>query len=1094
MAYTGTGTQDSPIAIDDSEDEVVQELEGTRSSPDGDVQYLGRVFKQTHEDPPVQKKRKRTSSFIEQLAPVAGPSHVPPMENRLSQPESKKARKRRRKLERQAAEEARLQGLGWLNNPIPFAPGLPQWPTQFPIQSVYIPSYPVMTNHAYPSMDPGDFYNFVGEEDAGYYNYPIPSPPLEGSASKWVSSMAMAVDPVDEAGEEALLPPLPPPTPPPPLPPPLARPPSPRAPLHVTDAPINKPMEHHPTPPMPIGMVPDPDPKSKRGTFVINNTMKEAGTDRHKRRRNYMPNPARTLVMENLPKTHRTSDFVNNWSRKACGALPVHVFIDTSGAKTLIEFSTAELARKAWNSPRLGSNVAGVKNFVKGQPREDLIRVWWYRVDGIGAGAGVGEIEEGEIEDDVADTPQEEGEHELPPPLPPPLLQLHVETKREKKARLAKEREEKKLRKEHKLRLLQEERQAFEQKLVASHEGLRNDSLVHPLPTNDFNPSATQGNTVNGHPLPAAPSLPLPPAVPPPAPVSMLPLPSRRPLVSGSSQPSGQSELGVYRTAFGSSLLLEAHNGHDDNDSIASSTGRRSPSPSAGPSVPVPASKFFVASTSGQGDDLDDYEEADMDVEVDDAPLPPPTSSLPLIPPLVHSLPPRPTPLIRAAKQRGAVQKLPLAHRQPPDSAPNNLTARLSLQQPPPKPLPSKPHVPQNKSVQPPAAQRPPHVSSTAIASPASAIAALSSPSSGASSPTIPSEPKAMKNAPTQPSFTKRALLARQKELEERIAKSKMELAAAAASKTGTAPVTMPITPRPQSPAPLSQQPQQFTKPAMDLGDKQAMEDRLRKLVLQSQKARGKPTPPSTASSTGVSSAPSLSPTPVTPSPIDEMPHSNAAQDDSIVTMSSFSLEDMAISFITQTIETIKAQPPSVPSAPNPPALALPPTSSPSSTPTPTTNTGSTATSAPLESAPGVTAKAVPTSNNGNDRERQELAAKQRRLEMHISESKALMARLSQARNKEEKDSILRVMREKSRLFEENRNVDAHQQPPSRPTSTVPAGITAKATTTSVTGATIGKLQSTSFQFSRLCGNQHDAGILILSDDSDDDDMEDDEG
>ncbi|KAF8155945.1 hypothetical protein B0H34DRAFT_620000, partial [Crassisporium funariophilum] len=46
---------------------------------------------------------------------------------------------------------------------------------------------------------------------------------------------------------------------------------------------------------------------------------------------------------------------------------------------------------------------------------------------------------------------------------------------------------------------------------------------------------------------------------------------------------------------------------------------------------------------------------------------------------------------------------------------------------------------------------------------------------------------------------------------------------------------------------------------------------------------------------------------------------------------------------------------------------------------------------------------------------RLELAAKHKRLEQHINESKALMAQLSQAKTKQEKDSILKVMRTKSR-------------------------------------------------------------------------------
>ncbi|KAJ6562607.1 hypothetical protein B0H19DRAFT_888642, partial [Mycena capillaripes] len=78
------------------------------------------------------------------------------------------------------------------------------------------------------------------------------------------------------------------------------------------------------------------------------------------------------------------------------------------------------------------------------------------------------------------------------------------------------------------------------------------------------------------------------------------------------------------------------------------------------------------------------------------------------------------------------------------------------------------------------------------------------------------------------------------------------------------------------------------------------------------------------------------------------------------------SLDDLAVSFITETIQTLM-----------PGASAFPP-------PPPPTSTAA-------------------------------LAAKQRRLEEHIAESKTLMAQLTGARSKQEKERILAVMRERSR-------------------------------------------------------------------------------
>jgi hypothetical protein len=75
------------------------------------------------------------------------------------------------------------------------------------------------------------------------------------------------------------------------------------------------------------------------------------------------------------------------------------------------------------------------------------------------------------------------------------------------------------------------------------------------------------------------------------------------------------------------------------------------------------------------------------------------------------------------------------------------------------------------------------------------------------------------------------------------------------------------------------------------------------------------------------------------------------------------SLEDLAISFITETIETVKQ---------------------------------------PVRKAAALN-------------ERQELAHKHELLERYIEQSKALMARLSHASNKVEKESILKAMRECTR-------------------------------------------------------------------------------
>jgi hypothetical protein len=261
-----------------------------------------------------------------------------------------------------------------------------------------------------------------------------------------------------------------------------------------------------------------------------------------------------------------------------------------------------------------------------------------------------------------------------------------------------------------------------------------------------------------------------------------------------------------------------------------------------------------------------------------------------------------------------------------------------------------------------------------------------------------------MKNAPTEPSFTKRALLARQKELEERIAKSKLELAETRAAAGSTTKIATPASSvLPDNPIPV--------KPSMDLGEKQAMEDRLRKLVLKSQRDRGKPgatifpadnnngSSPSATTTPASSDVPSISPSISTssfssslssssvPSPV--VPSSDLSPSQ-LTTMSlsahNFSLEDLAVSFITQTIETIKSKPAPIPTRP-PSAISTHPPNKPVST----------------------------TTQSNNTNTKLELAAKQKRLEQHIMESKKLMTKLAQAQSKEEKDDILKAMREMTR-------------------------------------------------------------------------------
>jgi hypothetical protein len=221
-----------------------------------------------------------------------------------------------------------------------------------------------------------------------------------------------------------------------------------------------------------------------------------------------------------------------------------------------------------------------------------------------------------------------------------------------------------------------------------------------------------------------------------------------------------------------------------------------------------------------------------------------------------------------------------------------------------------------------------------------------------------------MKNTPTGPSFAKRSLLARHKDLEERIAKTKIQLIQAAdraQSKTTLPQVDLnPANPSTATPVvPTSTNP--------DL--KVAMEDNLRRLVMESKRNKGQspsatllsPPDPDSHSATIIAVGTSTTSSP-TPAPSVNL----VVPEKSLATFSQDALDDLAVSFITEAIQNIKASPP------------LPPRTSHSAI------------------------KLV-------------LAAKQQRLEKQIAESKVLMAQLTSARTKQEKDRILAAMRERSR-------------------------------------------------------------------------------
>ncbi|KAJ7211139.1 hypothetical protein GGX14DRAFT_449149 [Mycena pura] len=744
----------------------------------------------------------------------------------------------------------------------PFLPTVTSWHPHGPTLSPYHLNLPTQPLPPISFPYPDDGYQAP--------SYPVqpgsqPGPKHDTRLSSWVSSMAAAGSSNGDAGPAQPLVEKPfTPAPPPPstyvLPPPTVS--LPRAPHTVTNVSSK-------TPSLIIGMNPDQDRHSKHGTFNYSpHTITSLATGSPKGEP-YVPNPARTVVMEQLPKTHRNRDFIKSWSKSACGAHPVYFAVDPASAKALIEFATAELARKAWGSPKLGGAPGPP---VKGKPRADLIRVWWYRVDGVGAGAGVGELEEGEIEGDA-------GEREVS--VPPAVSTVpKKETKKEKKVRLAQERQAK---------MVNPQQARLATSFTSTSEANAQDIIPDaPIYSNPPAPADTY------------------PDSPPPAYGAQTPvwpiLPGWSDSASGTTSSLSTAPLPTWsspRSEPASHWSL-----HPPSNGVSMWSSSQSPA---------------VISKGARSSSAD-----------------------PVLPPSLH---------------------LPKASSMP--SAEMDVDADMELDTPAsgsfPYPLPSQSSGQRTSEIAPvpPGSQSTLVLAMPTATSPPPALDGSGSSSrSTQPSTTPPLEPRAMKNAPKGPSFVKRSLVARQKELEERIARGKLELGL-----TGITTDTSHV----PAPSPVA------TDHGEGIEDAASMEDNLRRLVLKSQKNKLKPTASESsvlpsASTPSSSTAESATVPPTQPEPLSGP----------TVSVSAFSFDDLAVSFITETIQNLL---PGSVVAPPPPPISKP------ATPVPSTNSNL----------------------------KQELAEKQRRLQQQIAESKTLMAQLAAARSKQEKDRILAMMREKSR-------------------------------------------------------------------------------
>jgi len=1015
------------------------------------VMYSGPV-----EPIPAMLKRKRVENGVESdETPTPGPNKsrnpTASLEERFSNPESKKARKRRRKLERQALEaevqsklHTRANGMNTILPLSPPTPVLQAWlgatfdPYPFhntPQQDLDFTSTINRRPHQQLHQDnisalqyPTHRYSSHHRHDNNFTDSSI------ASTSTWVSSMTMAAHPLQDANQSNVysntshwpLPPKPVPAPTDILNASEAQsihshatlPVGPRGadwstkviPMRPVASLPPRPKKSLPPPSQIIGMQPDQDPYSKHGIFHLAASSQPQSSDG---KGPYMPNPARTLVMEQLPKSHRTHDFVNSWSKSACRAYPVYVAVDVAAAKALVEFATAKLARKAWGSPKLSAGVAGLKpQQLKGKPREDLIRVWWYRVDGVGAGGGVCEIEEGEIEGDA-------GEREVSVPL-------KKETKKERKARMAKEREAK---------LIAERADTGIRDGNAVQQQFQSEAQVNPphptlhLFAPQVNvPTTAPATTSSNRNVYAGPSSYSEANQYQPQRQNhhRAPLPSQSELGTqwrgpdGTHDPYRKPQPPIYG-GQDSPTRNGSFNVSDDHDSIASSRRARSVASSRHVSIASSRSNSPIAMSvdavvlplvpphralppitvprpPAVSDIVDDNKRFSDDMEVDldtDMDLDTPAGATFSFKSVGSRQTVIPNPALVSQQHASSMVK---------PSVPPLSTLTLSapvpkLGQPPPPPL-GHGHLASRFTVSPAPTMAlptptptPPFISAPTPSFASKSLSISTPPLAASPTPSntplsTPSEPRAMKNAPKGPSFAKRSLLARKKELEERIAMSKLALGQPVESKGLSTPVEDTGTPGrcdsvissatgSVSASPVSAE---MVNQNESAADKIGMENKLRRLVLESQRNKGKPVHDAGAESlapTAVSNSASPSPllstsvssstSTATPSPLPSLPSvaTAATTSSTVSTTPGFSLDDLAVSFITETIQTLKPGP-RVPPRP--------------------------------ESLQATT--------------KVELAAKQKRLEQQIAESKVLMAKLTQARTKQEKDSIFAAMRE----------------------------------------------------------------------------------
>ena len=682
-----------------------------------------------------------------------------------------------------------------------------------------------------------------------------------------------------------------------------------------------------------------------------------------------LPDPTRTLVLAPIPKKFRNHEFVKHWARKFVRPQPLRIEVDKVQGKALVEFQSVEYAEKAHGSMRLA-----------GEGKEH-IRAWWYR----GPAKNQSDLEEGEIEEGVV---------EEPPPLP--QLTKKKQNKSQKKA---------------------EKKKA--QVVAQFQRPQQGASMPHTMINTAFNA------TSSGRPFTASVPIPLlQPALPPPPGVPL----SNAPLPIPSSSRTVNAPVATRRSpnpyAYHSRAdLTERANKYGFVDAESESDdGYAAPAESVTRGYYGTSSRFSrVYQEEEQAMDL----ESDEERSVREEKYSPGSRYLALAETVQVVNNARADSASIASSRAGSVEQAPASQMcvdddasvsSPPSVvAPSNKAAQSeSSSLSPAKPLNKASFPSVFTMVEPPTARV------TASASHVSAAGKGSEPAHSSVESDIPlgkdgtkasagstvrsqdaprmtpsllpaatntltlslphgfSTPQsaARADSSTPVVHTKRTLLEKQRELEERIARAKAELARKSA-------VPRASTSRHASPD------EDSSKSAPSVGADNAAihsaESELRRSALQSRKKAGVSPAEGIQQTNDVSAVDSRSGDGVSPPAAAAM-------------TSAIDFDDLAVSFINETLQTVRPSPPADPSSA---ATSFSSQSIPSTAPT--TPQLLPATPSFLHIRPTqVTEKSM-------------LAAKQKRLEQHLADTKMLMTKLGAARTKVEKDSILSTLRERQR-------------------------------------------------------------------------------